>query len=125
MPQKMVPIPDVLGDTKETAMDCQLQFTIHRQNFTLDAFALPSGQFYILFHDQSSGNGSYPSGRFLVTEYPEGDHVVIDFNKAHNPPCAFTPYATCPFPPLQNRLPLAVQAGERYIGLMDKFSRAG
>jgi uncharacterized protein (DUF1684 family) len=114
-PQKMVPIPDVLGDINETAMDCQLKFTFHRQTYTLDAFALPSGQYYILFHDQSCGQGSYPSGRFLVTEYAEDDQVVIDFNKAHNPPCAFTPYATCPLPPTQNHLPLMIQAGERYV----------
>jgi uncharacterized protein (DUF1684 family) len=116
-PQKMVPIPDVLGDVKETAMDCQLSFSLHRQTYTLDAFALPSGQFYILFHDQSCGQGSYPSGRFLVTEYAEDDQVVIDFNKAHNPPCAFTPYATCPLPPSQNHLPVMIQAGERYVEL--------
>jgi uncharacterized protein (DUF1684 family) len=116
-PQKIVPIPDVLGDIKDTAMDCQLKFTFQRQTFTLDAFALPSGQFYILFHDQSCGKGSYPSGRFLVTGYPEDDRVILDFNKAHNPPCAFTPYATCPLPPPQNHLPLVIQAGERYIEL--------
>lgn len=116
-PQKIVAIPDVLGDVKDTAMDCQLKFVLNQQTFTLDAFALPSGQFYILFHDQSCGSGSYPSGRFLVTDYPEDDHVVLDFNKAHNPPCAFTPYATCPLPPKQNHLPVVIQAGERYVEL--------
>jgi uncharacterized protein (DUF1684 family) len=116
-PQKMVNIPDVLGDIKETAMDCQLKFTFQRKEYALDAFALPSGQYYILFHDLSCGNGSYPSGRFLVSEYPEDGHVIIDFNKAHNPPCAFTPFATCPLPPEQNYLPLKIQAGERYVEL--------
>jgi uncharacterized protein (DUF1684 family) len=114
-PQKMVNIPDVLGDVQETAMDCQLKFQFQRKEYTLDAFALPSGQYYILFHDLSCGSGSYPSGRFLVTETPEDDHVFIDFNKAHNPPCAFTPFATCPLPPEQNYLPLKIQAGERYV----------
>jgi uncharacterized protein (DUF1684 family) len=76
---------------------------------------LPSGQFYILFHDKSCGNGSYPPGRFLVSEYPEEDSVVVDFNKAHNPPCAFTNFATCPLPPKQNHLQAVIQAGERYI----------
>jgi uncharacterized protein (DUF1684 family) len=116
-PQKMVPIPDVLGDVKDTAMDCQLSFKLHRQTHTLDAFALPTGQYYILFHDLSCGKGSYPSGRFLVTEYPSDDRVIIDFNKAHNPPCAFTPFATCPLPPPQNHLQLVIQAGERYVEL--------
>jgi len=114
-PKKMVPIPDVLGNSKETAMDCELSFKLHRQKFVLDAFALPSGQYYILFHDQSCGKGSYPSGRFLVTEFPEDDKVIIDFNKAHNPPCAFTPFATSPLPPSQNYLATMIQAGERHI----------
>ena len=114
-PKKMVQIPDVLGDVKETAMDCKLNFKLHRQTFELDAFALPSGQIYILFHDQSCGKGSYPSGRFLVTEYPEDDKVIIDFNKAHNPPCAFTPFATCPLPPSQNYLSISIQVGERFV----------
>jgi len=116
-PQKMVPIPDILGDIQETAMDCQLKFTFQKQQYTLDAFALPSGQYYILFHDLSCGKGSYPSGRFLVSEYPEDERVVVDFNKAHNPPCAFTPYATCPLPPKENHLSLVIQAGERYTEL--------
>lgn len=113
-PQKMVDIPDVLGDVTKTAMDCALEFTIDGRPYKLDAYGLPSGQFYILFHDLSCHNGSYPAGRFLVTEYPDEDTVVLDFNKAHNPPCAFTPYATCPLPPEQNYMSVAIQAGERY-----------
>lgn len=113
-PQKIVEVPDILGNVNETAMDCALKFQLDGRTYTLDAFGLPSGQFYILFQDLSCGNGSYPAGRFLVTEYPEDDSVVIDFNKAHNPPCAFTSYATCPLPPKQNHLSIAIQAGERY-----------
>ncbi len=113
-PQKIVEVPDILGNVNETAMDCALKFQLDGRTYTLDAFGLPSGQFYILFQDLSCGNGSYPAGRFLVTEYPEDDRVMIDFNKAHNPPCAFTAYATCPLPPKQNHLSIAIQAGERY-----------
>lgn len=117
-PQKIVDIPDILGDVSETAMDAALEFTIDgKKIFQVDAMGLPSGQFYILFHDLSCGYGSYPSGRFLVSEYPEEDTVVVDFNKAHNPPCAFTNYATCPLPPQQNYLQDIIQAGERYIEL--------
>jgi uncharacterized protein (DUF1684 family) len=118
-PQKLVDIPDVLGNVNETAMDCALEFELEGKTFQLDAMGLPSGQFYILFHDKSCSNGSYPSGRFLVSEYPEEDSVVVDFNKAHNPPCAFTNFATCPLPPSQNYLQIPVQAGERYIKLTD------
>lgn len=113
-PQKMVDVPDILGNVNRTAMDCALKFMIDKREYSLDAFGLPSGQFYILFYDLSCQNGSYPAGRFLVTEYPEDDTVVIDFNKAHNPPCAFTSYATCPLPPEQNHISVAIQAGERY-----------
>ena len=113
-PQKMVDVPDILGNVNITAMDCALKFNIDNRAYPLDAFGLPSGQFYILFHDLSCSNGSYPAGRFLVTEYPEDDTVVIDFNKAHNPPCAFTAFATCPLPPQQNHMSVAIQAGERY-----------
>jgi uncharacterized protein (DUF1684 family) len=113
-PQKIVDVPDILGNVNKTAMDCALNFEIDGRTYSLDAFGLPSGQFYILFQDLSCQNGSYPAGRFLVTEYPEDETVVIDFNKAHNPPCAFTAYATCPLPPEQNHMSVAIQAGERY-----------
>ena len=113
-PQKMVDVPDILGNVNKTAMDCSLKFSIDGRKYSLDAFGLPSGQFYILFHDLSCQNGSYPAGRFLVTEYPEDDTVIIDFNKSHNPPCAFTTFATCPLPPEQNHMSVAIQAGERY-----------
>ncbi|HAY84890.1 MAG TPA: DUF1684 domain-containing protein [Chloroflexi bacterium] len=113
-PQKIISIPDILGDIEETPVDCALQFSLDHQTYTLDPITLTSGQFYILFHDLSCGQGSYPSGRFLVTEPPEGGTVWIDFNKAYNPPCAFTPYATCPMPPKQNYLPASIHAGERY-----------
>lgn len=113
-PQKKVIIPDILGDENETGIDFALNFILDGQAHSLDAFGMASGQFYILFHDLSCGKGSYPAGRFLVTETPENQTVVIDFNKAYNPPCAFTPFATCPLPPKQNYLQTQIQAGERY-----------
>ena len=118
-PKKMVIIPDILGDENETGIDCALLFSIEDRQYSLDAFGMPSGQFYILFHDLSCGKGSYPSGRFLVTEIAEDDSVVIDFNKAYNPPCAFTPFATCPLPPQQNYLQTQIRAGERYQPMED------
>lgn len=68
----------------------------------------------MVFADRSSGRGSYPAGRFLDVPAPSADgSVVLDFNRAYNPPCAFTPFATCPLPPPENRLDLAVEAGEQ------------
>ena len=113
---KIVEIPDVIGGINETVMDCALEFTLKSQTFSLDAETLPNGNFYIIFHDQSCGQGSYPTGRFLKTEDPQSDSVIIDFNKAYNPPCAFTPFATCPLPPRQNYLNTSIRAGERYTG---------
>ncbi|GAB2180907.1 DUF1684 domain-containing protein [Denitratisoma sp. agr-D3] len=73
---------------------------------------------FFVFADQTSGkkngNGSYGAGRFLWARLPQDGHLVLDFNRAYNPPCAFTPFATCPLAPPENRLPFSVTAGEKY-----------
>jgi uncharacterized protein (DUF1684 family) len=71
---------------------------------------------FFIFHDETSGKQTYPRGRFLDAELPKEGKVVLDFNKAYNPPCAFTPYATCPLPPKQNSLPVRIEAGEQFVG---------
>ncbi len=63
--------------------------------------------------DATSGRETYGGGRFLFVPRPADDDLVLDFNRATNPPCAFTPFAVCPLPPAENRLPFAVTAGER------------
>jgi len=73
-----------------------------------------SPKLFFIFRDRTAGKGTYPAGRFLYTPMPAGGRVVIDFNKAENPPCAYTPYATCPLPPKQNRLSIAIEAGEKH-----------
>jgi uncharacterized protein (DUF1684 family) len=65
-----------------------------------------------MFSDLTSGKQTYPAGRFLYSDLPKNGKIVLDFNNAHNPPCAFTRYATCPLPPKQNRLPVSIEAGE-------------
>ena len=76
--------------------------------------ALDGDELFIVFGDQSNGKGSYPAGRFLYAPKPGQDgEVILDFNKAINPNCAFTPYALCPLPPKSNRLSVAVTAGEK------------
>jgi uncharacterized protein (DUF1684 family) len=73
-------------------------------------------QLFLIFRDQTSGKSTYAAARFLYAELPKNlkapSTVALDFNKAINPPCVFTPYATCPLPPPQNRLSLAITAGE-------------
>lgn len=108
-----IKITNVLGQTNEQPSPGKLKFTISGKAYTLDALEEDGGLF-IIFADATSGNETYPSGRFLFVEKPGADgKTIIDFNKAYNPPCAFTPYATCPLPPKQNVLPVAVTAGEK------------
>jgi uncharacterized protein (DUF1684 family) len=72
---------------------------------------------WFIFKDGTSNKETYGGGRFLYSEMPEDGKVVVDFNQAYNPPCAFTPYATCPLPPRENWLPVRVEAGEKvYAG---------
>jgi uncharacterized protein len=113
---RSISITNVLGQTSAQASPGRLAFTLNGQRYTLDA--LEEGkELFIIFADETSGNGTYPSGRFVYAEKqgPDGK-TTLDFNKAYNPPCAFTPYATCPLPPKQNFLPIAVTAGEKDTG---------
>jgi uncharacterized protein (DUF1684 family) len=70
-------------------------------------------ELFFIFADRTSGKETYGAGRFLYADMPKDGKVVIDFNKAYNPPCAFTPHATCPLAPPENRLDLTIQAGEK------------
>ena len=75
---------------------------------------------FFVISDATSGNETYAAARFLYADPPRDGKLVLDFNEAVNPPCAFTPFATCPLPPKENRLPIAVTAGEKkYRGAHD------
>jgi uncharacterized protein (DUF1684 family) len=69
-------------------------------------------QLFLIFTDATSGKETYGAARFLYADMPRDGKIVLDFNKAYNPPCAFTPYATCPLAPPENRLDVRVTAGE-------------
>ena len=78
---------------------------------------LDEGKLFFVLRDQTSGKTTYGASRFLYTEQAQNGMIWLDFNKAENPPCAFTAYATCPLPPPQNRLALEITAGEKtYAG---------
>jgi hypothetical protein len=77
-------------------------------------------ELFVIFGDTTSGDETYPGGRFLYAPLPREGRTVLDFNKAYNPPCAFTPCATCPLAPRQNPLPVAVRAGEKTYGEHDQ-----
>lgn len=117
-PPKQVPIMNVLGmETEETAPGL-LAFEVDGRPYKLQALREKGDdKFFIIFADQTSGKETYPAGRYMYADPPGADgRVTLDFNRAYSPPCAFTKYATCPLPPAQNRLPLRVEAGERYLG---------
>ena len=77
------------------------------------------GKLFFVFRDQTSGKTTYGGARFLYAEPAKNGIISLDFNKAVNPPCVFTPYATCPLPPPQNRLRVQVTAGELMYGKND------
>jgi len=114
-PPKKIAVPNILGDTEEEPSPGYVEFTLSGQKCRLDPVSAGDELFFI-FRDLTSGKETYPSGRFLYTDLPKNGEVVLDFNKAVNPPCAFTPFATCPLPPKQNHLPIRVEAGELRYG---------
>ncbi len=91
-----------------------LEFERGGKTFRLEALDEGEGTLFLVFADRTNGQGSYGAGRFIDAARPDAQgNVLIDFNQAYNPPCAFTPFATCPLPPPENRLDLAVEAGEK------------
>lgn len=110
---RSIPITNVLGQTTQTPLAGRLHFNLNGRPMVLDALK-EGDELFIIFGDETSGSETYPAGRFLYAPMPGADGLtVLDFNRAINPPCAFTPYATCPLPPRQNVLTVAVRAGEK------------
>ena len=113
-PAKTVLIDDILGFQQAGKMDASLQFILNGESLNLDAQRLSSGAYYVIFSDQTAGNDTYNSGRYMVTEIAEDDKLIIDFNRAYNPPCVFTNFATCPLPRPENILSIPIEAGEKF-----------
>lgn len=113
--KKTVDVPNVLGDITPVPIAGEVHFTVNGQNLTLTALGgEPSKGLSFVISDLTSKTGTYPGGRFLETDPVVNGKVVLDFNRAYNPPCAVTPYATCPLAPKENRLAVAISAGEKY-----------
>lgn len=113
---KKIPVTNVLGQVNMMDSPGTLVFKLKGKEYRLDAVE-DDGKLFILFSDETSGTETYGTGRFLYAGKPGSDgYTVLDFNKAVNPPCAFTVFATCPLPPAQNTLPFAVTAGEKRYG---------
>lgn len=107
-------IANVLGQQVATKNAGKLLFTFENKQYSLDVIDEGDHSLFITFADASSGLSTYGSGRFIYIDPPDANgNTYIDFNKAFNPPCAFTKFATCPLPPPQNRLPFSLTAGEK------------
>ena len=112
-----ITVPNVLGVSEAEPSPGYAEFTLGGKTFRLDPVIEPGeSRLFFIFRDRTAGKTTYGAGRFLYADPPQNGQkngeIVLDFNKAYTPPCAFTPFATCPLPPDQNRLPLAVEAGE-------------
>ena len=108
-------VPDVLGTVEDETSPGDAVFEVDGATCRLQA--LPggdAGELWLVFGDATNGVETYGGGRFLYTSAPDADgRVIVDFNRAYNPPCVFSPYATCPMPWPANRLPIRIEAGER------------
>ncbi len=115
-PPRVLAIDNVLGDTNESSNPGRVIFAVDGQTHALEAEGRGNKLFFN-FRDLTNRDATYGAGRFLYTDVAADGKVTLDFNQATNPYCAYTPYATCPLPPPQNRLPIRVEAGEmRYEG---------
>ncbi len=113
-----VSITNVLGQTYQMPSPGKIVFEIDGKKYKLDAVDEGGDDLFILFGDDTNAEHTYESGRFLYIPKPDANgNTVIDFNKSINPPCAFSTFATCPLPPKQNVLPIAVTAGEKRVHL--------
>ena len=113
--KKIIEIPNVLGDVTAQPVPGVVEFKLGGEELKLVALGGDSktGLFFV-FNDLTAKSETYPGGRFLDTGPIVDGHVVLDFNRAYNPPCAVTPYATCPLAPKENRLAIAVPVGEKF-----------
>jgi uncharacterized protein (DUF1684 family) len=108
---KEILIMNVLGDELKMKTPGLLSFKLKGRTFQLRP-VIEDDKLFIMFRDRTAGKSTYGAGRFLYAAMPKDRKVILDFNRAENPPCAFTSFATCPLPPRQNRLPIAITAGE-------------
>lgn len=113
---KIISIPTIIGTPDKMICRGELHFKIDGKDYTI----LPvdeDGSLFIIFADETNGEETYGAGRFVYADPPDSTgKVIIDFNKAYNPPCIFTPFATCPLPPKENVIRTKITAGEKLWG---------
>lgn len=119
IPARMLPAPTdrklvvdtIIGTQQEMPSAGEVEFELQGRTFRLQA-AWSGQRLFIVFRDATAGKTTYAAARFLYADPPQEGRVILDFNQAINPPCAYNPYTTCPLPPPQNRLPIEIPAGE-------------
>ncbi|HEV2681658.1 MAG TPA: DUF1684 domain-containing protein, partial [Rhodanobacter sp.] len=114
-PGETLEMGSVIGTIDKYPVPGKLEFTRDGKHFEILPVIEEPGdkQYFIVFADRTSGKETYGAARFLYIDPPKDGKVVLDFNKAYNPPCAFTAFATCPLAPPENRLDMRVTAGEK------------
>ena len=111
---KMAYFPDLTGEKAEFPVEGYVTFELNEKSHTLDINKEDDGTLFLRFSDPTAEDETYPTGRYLVADVLPDGNIILDFNKAYNPPCAFTDFATCVFAPEQNHLDFRVTAGETY-----------
>jgi len=112
-----IEVANIIGTVDEVSNPGAIEFEREGVKYRIEALDEGEEELFLVFADRTNGHGSYGAGRFLYVPRPDADgRVPIDFNHSYNPPCAFTAFATCPLPPPENRLDLAITAGEKAYG---------
>jgi hypothetical protein len=113
-PPKHVTVPTILGFPEDDVAPGEIEFTYRGKPYrVVPVLEQGSDQLFIIFGDRTNSKTTYGGGRFVYAPFAKDGKTVLDFNKAYNPPCVFTPYATCALPPPANHLPFEVTAGEK------------
>jgi uncharacterized protein len=113
---RTIDITNAIGQTTAQVSPGTLQFSWEGSEQQLDVLEGGNEEYFIIIADETSGKETYAGGRYLYVKHADvNSKIILDFNKAYNPPCVFTPYATCPLPPRQNVIPFRILAGEKII----------
>ena len=112
-PGKTLSIVNSRGDSVEAEIPGFVEFSLNGKSYRLDAQQESETEMLIVFADLTNKTTTYQPGRFLNALIPSDKKLILDFNLAYNPPCAFSRFTLCPMPPKQNRLPIAIEAGEK------------
>jgi uncharacterized protein (DUF1684 family) len=111
---RTIEVANIIGGMDAMANPGVVEFQQDGKTHRIEALDEGEGVLFLVFADRTNGHGSYGAGRFLDAPMPDANgKVMLDFNQSRNPPCAFTAFATCPLPPPENRLDVAITAGEK------------